>query len=164
MEKTTAPPTEANGAPKRQRVVSPAGAEEEHKADGTTPSIIASEEELRAFTEEEAAAEALIPVLGKLYRRTVVCTLFGQPLANSSIFTLLKLHESARRHINPSVSIVSSLMVARTLSELYLKPMRVDIGKLVVSFKVSLPALCQCLTNDMRMRLLQTEGFQQRGQ
>ena len=54
----------------------------------------------RAFDdwkEREALAEAMIPLIGKLYRRNVVLYMHGVPLFNESVIEIMRIHRRVRQ-------------------------------------------------------------------
>ena len=49
--------------------------------------------DINDWSDLEACAECMIPVIGRLYRnRNAVCYFFGRPLMNQSSIDLLKCH------------------------------------------------------------------------
>ena len=49
------------------------------------------------WKEREALAEAMIPLIGGLYRRNVVIYIHGVPLYNQSVIDLMKAHRFVRQ-------------------------------------------------------------------
>ncbi len=49
------------------------------------------------WKEREALAEAMIPMIGGLYRRNVVIYIHGVPLFNQSVIDLMKAHRAVRQ-------------------------------------------------------------------
>ena len=56
---------------------------------------------LDTWIDREALAEAMIPLIGRLYRNNnVVTSIYGRSLINQSTMTILKAHRFARRMSN----------------------------------------------------------------
>jgi glyceraldehyde 3-phosphate dehydrogenase len=86
------------------------------------------------FKEREALAEAMIPIIGGLYRRNVVIYIYGVPLYNQSVIDLMKAHRFVRQIENNEMSEFETHPVFEILSGLDLGPAHIDIGKLTSSF------------------------------
>lgn len=86
-----------------------------------------------------ACAEAMLPLVGGLYRKNgILPKVFGRPLLNSSPVQILKTHKFARRVTGESVSVRDTRAILEGLVEL--SPpgvLRLDVGKLAVRFKES---------------------------
>ncbi len=54
---------------------------------------------LQAWQESQELAEAMQPLIGRLYRQQgIEITIFGRPLQNASTIDILKAHRVVRRH------------------------------------------------------------------
>ena len=90
------------------------------------------------WKEREAVAETMIPLIGKLYRdRNVATTIFGRPLINRSVFSLIKVHRYVRQVEGNGISVHDTLPMLEALSTLDLGPSRIDLGKLTLKYKNS---------------------------
>ena len=95
---------------------------------------------LDEHNEQRALAEAMVPMLGKLYRsNTVVCSVFGNELMNVTVIGLLKIHRAVRHvvpHLPAGISIHETMPFLTALVELgtELGPCHVDLGKLSVAY------------------------------
>lgn len=84
----------------------------------------------------EEIAEAMLPMIGKLYReRDVTIQVYSRSLVNKSVITLLKTHRFVRQIENTELSVVETFPILQTLMALDLGPSRIDIGKLAVAYK-----------------------------
>lgn len=84
----------------------------------------------------EALAEAMIPLIGKLYRKNnVVTSIYGRPIVNRSVISILKAHRFVRQMEDVELSVEDSFPVLEALSHLDLAPARIDIGKLAMKYK-----------------------------
>ena len=97
------------------------------------------------FKEREALAEAMIPMIGGLYRRNVVIYIHGVPLYNQSVIDLMKAHRFVRQIEKNEMSEFETHPVLEILCRLDLGPAHIDIGKLTSNFMadnegLSLPA------------------------
>ncbi len=93
------------------------------------------EDHFGRWKNREAIAEAMIPMLGKLYReRNIVTAVYGRTLVNRSVIQILKNHRRVRM-IAGDLSVVDTWPILDALNKLDLGPCRVDIGKLATAFK-----------------------------
>jgi len=86
------------------------------------------------WKEREALAEAMIPMIGGLYRRNVVIYIYGVPLFNQSVIDLMKAHRQARLNVQNEMSEFETHPILETLCQLDLSPAHIDIGKLTSNF------------------------------
>lgn len=94
------------------------------------------EQYLTDWKEKEALAEAMIPLIGKLYReRNVVTSIFGRPIINRSVISLLKTHRFVRQVEQNELSVKDTFPILEALSTLNLGPSRIDIGKMAIKFR-----------------------------
>jgi glyceraldehyde 3-phosphate dehydrogenase len=90
------------------------------------------------WQDNEARAEEMIPLLGKLYRQyNVIPSLFGRSLINRSVTRILKNHRYVRKVEGTELSVADTLPMVRAMTELNLGPAHIDIGRLGVAFKHS---------------------------
>ncbi|WP_257285361.1 glyceraldehyde-3-phosphate dehydrogenase [Endozoicomonas sp. SESOKO1] len=88
------------------------------------------------WKEREALAESMIPLIGRLYRdHHVVTSVFGHPIINRSVITLLKAHKFVRQIEDNGLSVRETHPVLEILTGLDLGPSRIDIGKLAVGYR-----------------------------
>lgn len=93
---------------------------------------------LGEWIEREALAEAMIPLVGQLYRNNnVVTSIFGRGLINRSVIAILKAHRFARHRIgdDSELSVRDTYPVLKIMSEMDLGTASVDLGKMFVKFK-----------------------------
>ncbi|MEM6708373.1 MAG: glyceraldehyde-3-phosphate dehydrogenase [Pseudomonadota bacterium] len=86
------------------------------------------------WKEREALAEAMIPLIGQLYRRNVVCYCYGRALYNQSVTQIMKTHRYVRQVARNELSEFESYPIIKALSELEIGPSHIDIGKLATQF------------------------------
>lgn len=86
------------------------------------------------WKEREALAEAMIPMIGGLYRRNVAMYIHGVPLYNTSVIELMKAHRFVRQIEHNEMSEFETHPIMETLSRLDLGPAHIDIGKLTSNF------------------------------
>ncbi|MCR9277433.1 MAG: glyceraldehyde-3-phosphate dehydrogenase [Pseudomonadaceae bacterium] len=82
------------------------------------------------WKEREALAEAMIPIIGQLYRKNVVCYCYGRALHNCSVTQIMKIHRYVRQVAKNELSEFESFPVLEAVSKLDLGPCHLDIGKL----------------------------------
>ncbi len=91
---------------------------------------------LEAWTEREATAEAMIPLIGRLYREhNVVTSIYGRGLVNRSVISILKSHRFARQIDDNELSVHDTFPVIQKLLELDPGPASIDLGRLVNKFR-----------------------------
>ena len=117
---------------------------------------------LGEWIDREALAEAMIPMIGQLYRNNnVVTSIYGRGLINRSVIAILKAHRFAR-HLqaeNEDLSVHDTFQVLKTMSEMGLGAASVDLGKLLGKFKTQAAGLS--LEQFVREELAEVAG--QRG-
>ena len=86
------------------------------------------------WKEREALAEAMIPLIGRLYRRNVVTYCYGRTLNNQSVIQIMKTHRYVRQVAHNELSEFESYPIIEALSELDLGPSHVDVGKLATKY------------------------------
>ena len=93
---------------------------------------------LNEWIDREAIAEAMIPLIGQLYRNNnVVTSIYGRGLINRSVLSILETHRFARHRIGEGAELTvrETYPILKAMSELALGSASVDIGKLAVKFK-----------------------------
>ena len=93
---------------------------------------------LGEWIDREALAEAMIPLIGQLYRNNnVVTSIYGRGLINRSVIAILKPHLFARHRIadETELSVHDTFQILKTMSEMNLGAASVDLGKLVAKYK-----------------------------
>ncbi len=95
-----------------------------------------ADEYFNEWKEREAIAEAMVPLIGKLYRdHEVICTVFKRSLVNKSTIDILKAHRFARQIIDREIWVKDSFPILQSLCEMDLAPGRVDLAKLVLAYQ-----------------------------
>jgi glyceraldehyde 3-phosphate dehydrogenase len=85
------------------------------------------------WKEREALAEAMIPMVGKLYRENdVKIYIYGRPLINRSVIDIMKHHRAVRQVEQNELSEFESFPVLQAIIELNLGSAHIDLGKLTV--------------------------------
>jgi len=83
----------------------------------------------------EELAEAMIPLIGRLYRNHgVVTTVYGRSLVHRSTIDILKAHRFARQILENELSVRESYPVLEAMAGLDLAPAKIDLGKLTVRY------------------------------
>jgi len=88
------------------------------------------------WKEREALAEAMIPIIGRLYRKNVVAYCYGRALYNQSVTQIMKTHRYVRQVAENELSEFESYPILEALSQLDLGPCHVDVGKLAINYMV----------------------------
>lgn len=95
-----------------------------------------SDSYLDTWMGREALAEAMIPVIGQLYRHNnVVTSIHGRSLINKSTMSILKAHRFARRISKTELLLEETAPLLNTLAQLELGSATIDIARLNHKFK-----------------------------
>ena len=98
------------------------------------------EEYFSDWKEREEIAEAMLPIIGRLYRdHGIVTTVYGRSLVHGSMVDILKAHRFARQILENELSVRDSFPVLQAMVNLDLAPARIDIGKLTVRYQAQGP-------------------------
>ena len=92
---------------------------------------------LSEWIDREALAEAMIPLVGQLYRNNnVVTSIYGRGLINRSVIAILKAHRFARHRVgnDSELSVRDTYPILKIMSEMDLGSASVDLGKMAVKF------------------------------
>ena len=93
---------------------------------------------LRSWEDGERAAEAMVPIIGSLYRdKSVETSVFGRLVVKRTVNEILKAHDFAESIDQSQLSPVDTLAALEVLNSLPLAPSHIDVGKLMVSFLTS---------------------------
>ena len=86
------------------------------------------------WKEREALAEAMIPIIGRLYRKNVVAYCYGRALYNQSVIQIMKTHRYVRQVAHNELSEFESHPILDALSQLDLGPCHIDVGKIATRY------------------------------
>ena len=91
---------------------------------------------LAEWNARESITEAMIPIIGRLYRESNVETsIFGSLAVKRSVIDLLKAHRYVRQIEGEELSVVDTFPILEQVSEMGLRNAHVDLGKLAVKFR-----------------------------
>ena len=91
---------------------------------------------LSNWTERESTAEAMIPLIGRLYRKNnVVTSVYGRAVINQSVIDIIRAHRFVRQVEDSELSVHDTLPILQAMDRMDLGRGHVDIGKLAVRFK-----------------------------
>ena len=95
-------------------------------------------EHLNDWIDREAQAEAMIPLIGRLYRENNVVTgIHGRQLVNQSAIDILKAHRFARQIDEIELPIAETLPLVQAMTTLDLGASSIDLARLNNKFKKS---------------------------
>ncbi|MEZ5560361.1 MAG: glyceraldehyde-3-phosphate dehydrogenase [Pseudomonadales bacterium] len=86
------------------------------------------------WKEREALAEAMIPIIGRLYRANVVTYCYGRAMHSQSVLQLMKTHRYVRQVAQNELSEFESYPILEALAQLDLGPSHIDVGKLATRY------------------------------
>ena len=93
---------------------------------------------LADWNARESIAEAMIPLIGRLYReRNVEISVYGRVIVKRSVIDIIKAHRFVRQVEEEELSVVDTFPVLEVVSGLDLHNAHVDIAKLAVKFRSS---------------------------
>lgn len=93
------------------------------------------DEYLKRWKLREAAAEAMVPIVGRLYReRGVIVKVFGDSLVNKDRIEIIQIIRRARAILESEISVLTCLPMLEAIAKLDLAPVRIDLGNLVTNF------------------------------
>ena len=88
------------------------------------------------WKEREAKAEAMVPLIGGLYRdNNIESSVFGRLIIKRSVIDILKAHRFVRQVENQELSVHDTYPVLETVKALGIKNAHIDAGKLAVKFR-----------------------------
>lgn len=100
--------------------------------------VSSSDVVLDTWIERESMAEAMIPLIGRLYRHNNVLTnIHGRSLINQSVISLLKAHRFARQIDEVELSVAETLPLLQALVTLELGAASLDLARLNANYKAS---------------------------
>ena len=86
------------------------------------------------WKEREALAEAMIPLIGSLYRKNVVTYCYGRALYNQSVTQIMKTHRYVRQVAQNELSEFETHPIFEEMAKLNLGPSHIDVGKLATKY------------------------------
>ena len=91
---------------------------------------------LQDWTDREATAEAMIPMIGGLYRnKNVITSVYGRQIINRSVIELMKAHRFVRHMEEQELSVLDTYPIVQVLAELDINRVHVDVGRLAVKYR-----------------------------
>ncbi len=76
-----------------------------------------TDEYFKEWKEREAIAEAMTPLVGKLYRdHEVICTVYDRALVNQSTIEVLRAHRFARQIISQEIWVTDTYPILQVMS------------------------------------------------
>ena len=83
----------------------------------------------------EALAEAMIPLIGRLYRKSNVSLyMYGKRLLNQKVTDIMKAHRFVRKVEGNELSLFDTFPFVQAISQLTLGPAHIDVGKIVYRY------------------------------
>jgi glyceraldehyde 3-phosphate dehydrogenase len=94
------------------------------------------EQYLKDWIGQDEIAEAMLPLIGRLYRdRGVNIEVYGQTLVNKSAIEILNAHRFAQQILESDLTVRNTNPVLQAIGAMDLSPSRIDIGKLTVGYR-----------------------------
>ena len=88
------------------------------------------------WQQKEETAEAMIPLIGLLYRKNdVITSIYGRQIINQSTIGLLKSHRFVKQVEGHELSVVDTSAILHLLLDMNLAACHIDIGKLAIKYK-----------------------------
>ena len=93
-------------------------------------------ESMEDWNNKIAAAEEMMPIIGRLFRENAIETsIFGRLLNNRTVVNIIKCCRFARQVENEELSVEEARDVLLEAAKLDLNPCHVDLGKLAVNYR-----------------------------
>ncbi|AIY00725.1 glyceraldehyde-3-phosphate dehydrogenase [Arthrobacter sp. PAMC 25486] len=93
---------------------------------------------LDSWIQREAMAEAMIPLIGRLYRdNNVLTSIHGRSLINQSVIAIMKAHRFARQVDDVELPVEDTLPLLQALTTLQLGAASLDLARLNAGFKAA---------------------------
>lgn len=90
---------------------------------------------LQSWIQRETMAEAMIPLIGRLYRENnVIANIHGRSLINKSPYDLLKAHRFARHIDGEELALSQTLPLIEAMSSMELGAASIDVARLNAKF------------------------------
>lgn len=89
---------------------------------------------LKDWVQRQALAEAMVPIVGKLFRSNVRINVYGRSLVNQSPMAIMKSHRFVRQIEDNELSEFESFPILQAIAELNLKSSDIDLGRLSVAY------------------------------
>ncbi|BBB30105.1 glyceraldehyde-3-phosphate dehydrogenase [Neptunomonas japonica] len=90
------------------------------------------------WKEREATAEAMIPLIGRLYRdRNIETSVYGRLIVKRSVIDVLKAHRYVRQMEAQELTVLETYPVLEALESLDVSGAHVDVGKMAAQFRES---------------------------
>jgi len=97
---------------------------------------VSQEQVFNDWKERESKAEAMVPLVGGLYRNdNVESSVFGRLMMNRSVIDILKAHRYARQVEEQDLSVHDTYPVLEAVNELNVRNAHIDVGKLAIKFR-----------------------------
>ena len=98
-----------------------------------------TDDALASWNANEELAEAMIPLVGRLYReKDVTVLLHSRSLVNKSVIAILKTHRFARQIGGDELSVTETFPFLQAISALDLGPSKIDLGLLAMQYRDAL--------------------------
>ncbi|MDC5698854.1 glyceraldehyde-3-phosphate dehydrogenase [Intrasporangium calvum] len=105
-------------------------------ANSAAASAAAVDEHYEDWSERQALAEAMIPIIGRLYRQnSVVTSIYGRGLINENAIHLIKAHRFARRVDAVELDLQDTLPMIQALAAADPGAASVDLGRLTRKYQ-----------------------------
>ncbi len=103
----------------------------------TNQAVEKSEQALQLWSQQQRNAEAMVPIIGELYREHgIIITVFGNSLVNKSPLEILDVHRIARVNVDDQICVSNTYPILAAMAELDLGPARIDVGNLTSHWRV----------------------------
>ena len=93
---------------------------------------------LKTWKLQEAMAEAIVPLAGKLYReQALVISVFGTSLVQKTPIQIISIAKAAGRYAGEDLSLSEMVSLLKRMRAMNLGRARIDVGKLLSQFSKS---------------------------
>lgn len=93
-------------------------------------------ESMEDWNQKVAAAEEMMPMIGRLFReKSIETSIFGRLLNNRTVINIIKCCRFARQVEDAELSVQEAKRVLEAIQTLDLAPCHIDLGKLAVNYR-----------------------------
>ena len=92
-------------------------------------------EYLNNWLDQEACAEKMLPLIGRLYReKSIVICVHGNSIVRSTAIDILIAHRELRKILDTELTVLQTYPLLEAIAKLDLAPARIDISKLATRY------------------------------
>ena len=120
---------------------------------------------LKSWQERQELAEAMQPLLGKLFRQQgVEITVYGRPLLSATTIEIIKAHRNVRQHTGEKLRLRESFPLLVAICALDFKHARIDLGKLAIKYNAQHGTNYDVVDEFLKTELAEVHAIEDQGE